>query len=204
MADVKNPFFFETYQHLKKVGPSIKSDCAVLYEGSFGKLSAWRAIKLKADSYLATFGLGRSAQVEIVTDALEFLDAPRFSKKAKNYPDLSACLFGLLQDGLIDQKESDFLWGYASGLFAKQSVVIAVVRGTTIKPGSILQEVEAMVLARRKLPNDLAAQVEEIILDRSPVYADLQALAPDFHKKLLACEKSLRKLRWKLDYKKIQ
>jgi hypothetical protein len=205
MSDVKNPFFFETYQHLKKVGSSIKSDYAVLYEGKFGELSVWRAIKLKTSSYIAKSGLDPSAPIEILTDVLEFLDAPKFSKKApRTYRDLSACMFGLAQDKLIDQKEGDFLWGYASGLFAKQSVIIAVVRGTTVKPGSILQDVEAMVLARRKLPGDLAEQVDNILLDRKPVYADLQALAPDFYKKLLVCQKSLMKLHWKLDYKKIQ
>ncbi|MWD26055.1 hypothetical protein E0K89_000995 [Aquicoccus sp. SCR17] len=204
MVVPKNPYFYETHQHIRRVGPKIRSDHAVLYEGKFGKLGAFEAVRKRTDTVIRDFGLHLHLPAEIITDVLGFIDAPTFSEKApKPYADLGVCMLNMRKDGLIDDKENHGLWGLASTYFVNQSKVIAVVRGTKVEPKSILREIELLHLLRRKLPPELRERVLDILCDPTVPDRDAAAIAPNFVKQVDATQKVAKQMNLRLDVKSL-
>ena len=193
--------FLETQAYIRANSNKLRSDFAILYEGSAGGIGVYKTAVQKVAKYATDLGIEKKdvSKLQIITDVLCKIPAPTFSgRPAVKFKNLSDCLFELPRKGLVSKAEDRALWSLASAAFAKNSKVVAIVRGSSVKPGSILKEVEAYQLARNKLSKGMRDAAYDILMDAEAKSDDLKPIDASLAKKRTRAEKSLASIGWKL------
>jgi MoxR-like ATPase len=198
-----NDLYLAATKHVNLIQSKLSSKAAILYTGAVGNKAVYKRVASLKRLLRAKWGIEPDTSIEIITDVMERLSAPRLSAAKGSYKNLADFLFKAADNGDLDAEEVAELWSTCSAAFAKHSTVVAIISGRDIKLSSDFRDVELAVLHFRKnLTPEIRKKAGDLLKKKRRLDDELRQIDAQFHLLLKTSEKLLKRFKLSMNHSK--